>query len=64
MIVQILQALLKPSLPEVHATRKPKLLGEARWVRSNPLAGQWVTFFRPPKGRPSLQNAESCSLLY
>ena len=36
------------------ATRKPKLLGAAHWVRSNPLSGQLVTFFRPPKGRKHL----------
>jgi hypothetical protein len=36
------------------ATRKPKLLGAAHWVKSNSLAGQLVTFFRPPKGRKHL----------
>ena len=36
------------------ATRKPKLLGLARWVRSNPLSGQLVTFYRPAKGRKHL----------
>ncbi|MGR8932871.1 MAG: IS4 family transposase [Gammaproteobacteria bacterium] len=36
------------------ATRKPKLLGAARWVRSHPLAGQLVAFWRPPKGRKQL----------
>ena len=36
------------------ATRKPKLLGSAHWVRSNPLTGQLVTFFRLPKGRKHL----------
>jgi hypothetical protein len=36
------------------ATRKPKLLGLAHWVRSNPLTGQLVTFFRLPKGRKQL----------
>ena len=35
------------------ATRKPKLLGAVRWVRSNPLPGQLVAFFRPPKGLPT-----------
>lgn len=36
------------------ATRKAKLLGSARWVRSNPLSGQLVTFYRPAKGRKHL----------
>ena len=36
------------------ATRKPKCLGSARWVRSHPLAGELVTFFRPAKGRKHL----------
>ena len=36
------------------ATRKPKLLGLAHWVRSNPLSGQLVTFFRTPQGRKHL----------
>jgi Transposase DDE domain len=36
------------------ATRKPKLLGSAHWVRSNPLDGQLVTFYRQPKGRKLL----------
>lgn len=36
------------------ATGKPKLIGTARWVRSNPLTGQLVSFFRPPKGRKHL----------
>jgi hypothetical protein len=36
------------------ATRKPKLLGSARWVLSNPLSGQLVTFYRQPKGRKHL----------
>jgi hypothetical protein len=36
------------------ATRKPKLLGSARWVRSNPLSGQLVAFYRPAKGRKHL----------
>ena len=36
------------------ATRKAKLLGSARWVRSNPLSGQLVTFYRPAKGRKQL----------
>jgi hypothetical protein len=36
------------------ATRKPKCLGSARWVRSHPLAGERVTFFRPAKGRKHL----------
>lgn len=36
------------------ATRKPKLLGAAHWVRSNPLQGDLVTFFRPPKKRKVL----------
>lgn len=36
------------------ATRKAKLLGSALWVRSNPLAGQLVTFWRPAKGRHQL----------
>jgi hypothetical protein len=33
------------------ASRQPKRLGSVRWVRSHPLAGQLVTFFRLPKGR-------------
>ncbi|CAC9509185.1 hypothetical protein [uncultured Gammaproteobacteria bacterium] len=33
------------------ATRKAKLLGTANWVRSNPLLGELVTFYRPAKGR-------------
>jgi len=36
------------------ATRKPKLLGSAHWVRSNPLDGLLVTFYRKPKGRKHL----------
>jgi len=36
------------------ATRKPKLLGSTHWVRSNPLDGQLVTFYRQPKGRKHL----------
>jgi hypothetical protein len=36
------------------ATRKAKLLGPAHWVRSNPLSGQLVTFYRPAKGRKQL----------
>lgn len=36
------------------ATRKAKSLGLALWVRSNPLLGQLVTFFRPAKGRKHL----------
>ena len=36
------------------ATRKAKLLGSALWVRSNPLPGQLVTFYRPAKGRKQL----------
>jgi len=36
------------------ATRKPKCWGSARWVRSHPLAGELVTFFRPAKGRKHL----------
>jgi len=36
------------------ATRKPKLPGSARWVRSNPLSGQLVAFYRPVKGRKHL----------
>jgi len=36
------------------ATRKAKLLGSANWVRSNPLLGELVTFYRPAKGRKHL----------
>ena len=36
------------------ATRKAKLLGPAHWVRSNPLPGELVTFYRPAKGRKHL----------
>ena len=36
------------------ATRKAKLLGSANWVRSNPLSGELVTFYRPAKGRKHL----------
>ncbi|MDD5579610.1 MAG: hypothetical protein PHY16_10060 [Methylobacter sp.] len=36
------------------ATRKPTQLGLAHWVRSNPLAGQLVIFFRLPNGRKHL----------
>ena len=36
------------------ATSKAKLLGSANWVRSNPLAGELVTFYRPAKGRKHL----------
>lgn len=36
------------------ATRKAKHLGSARWVRSNPLSGQLVTFYRPAQGRKQL----------
>jgi hypothetical protein len=36
------------------ATRKPKCLGSARWVRSHPLDGELVTFYRPAKGRKHL----------
>ena len=36
------------------ATRKPKCLGSARWVRSHPLNGERVTFYRPAKGRIQL----------
>ena len=36
------------------ATRKAKLLGLANWVRSNPLSGELVTFYRPAKGRKHL----------
>ncbi len=36
------------------ATQKPKLLGSARWARSNPLQGQLVAFYRPAKGRKQL----------
>lgn len=36
------------------ATRKPKCLGSARWVRSHPLNGELVTFYRPAKGRKQL----------
>jgi len=36
------------------ATRKAKLLGPALWVRSNPLPGQRVSFYRPAKGRKQL----------
>lgn len=36
------------------ATRKAKLLGSALWVRSNPLSGQRVSFYRPAKGRKQL----------
>ncbi|MDP1663576.1 MAG: IS4 family transposase, partial [Methylobacter sp.] len=36
------------------ATRKPKLLGLAHWVRRNPLSGQLVTFFRTAQGRKHL----------
>jgi len=33
------------------ATRKPKSLGLAHWVRSNPLVGELVTYYRKSKGR-------------
>jgi hypothetical protein len=36
------------------ATRKPKCLGSARWVRSHPLDGERVAFYRPAKGRKHL----------
>jgi hypothetical protein len=36
------------------ATRRPKHLGSARWVRSHPLVGELVTFYRPAKGRKHL----------
>ncbi|MDD5320842.1 MAG: IS4 family transposase [Methylococcales bacterium] len=36
------------------STRKPKCLASARWVRSHPLDGELVTFFRPAKGRKHL----------
>jgi hypothetical protein len=36
------------------ATRKAKLLGLANWVRSNPLTGQLVIFYRPAQGRKQL----------
>ena len=36
------------------ATRKPKCLGSARWVRSHPLNGELVTFYRSAKGRKQL----------
>jgi len=36
------------------ATRKAKLLGSALWVRSHPLSGQLVTFYRPAQGRKQL----------
>jgi hypothetical protein len=36
------------------ATRKPKYVGWARWVRSHPLVGERVTFYRPAKGRKNL----------
>lgn len=36
------------------ASRKPKLLGLAHWVRNNPLSGQLVAFFLTPKGRKHL----------
>ena len=36
------------------ATRKAKLLGVALWVRSNPLPGLLVAFYRPAKGRKHL----------
>jgi len=36
------------------ATRKPKCLGSARWVRSHPLDGELVAFYRPAKGRKHL----------
>jgi hypothetical protein len=36
------------------ASHKPQLLGTAHWVRSHPLTGQLVSFFRPPKGRKHL----------
>ena len=36
------------------ATKKPKCLGSARWVRSHPLDGELVTFYRPAKGRKHL----------
>jgi len=38
----------------VKATRKPKLLGAANWVRSNPLKGELVAYYRMPKGRKHL----------
>ena len=36
------------------ATKKPKCLGSARWVRSHPLDGELVTFYQPAKGRKHL----------
>jgi hypothetical protein len=36
------------------ATRKPKCLGSAHWVRSHPLDGELVAFYRPVKGRKHL----------
>lgn len=36
------------------ATRKPKLLGLAHWVRSNFLIGELVAYYRKPKGRKHL----------
>lgn len=36
------------------ATRKPKLLGLAHWVRSHSLTGELVTYYRKPKGRKHL----------
>lgn len=47
------------------ATRKPKHLGLAIWVRSHPLVGELVTFFRPTRGRKHLTTqhrpAQSCA---
>ena len=36
------------------ATKKPKCLGSAHWVRSHPLDGELVTFYQPAKGRKHL----------
>lgn len=36
------------------ATRKPKLLGLAHWVRSHSLTGELVAYYRKPKGRKHL----------
>jgi hypothetical protein len=44
-------------------TRKSTLLGLAHWVRSNPLAGQLVTFFRLPKGRKQAKREKEPWLL-
>lgn len=47
------------------ATRKPKRLGLALWVRSHSLVGELVTFFRPARGRKHLTTqhrpAQSCA---